>query len=308
MKKLLILITIFAMSTTANALIFSDNFDQGVDAAWNQVDYLGFLQGVGGTSLNGWDGFQSLPDGTGAIATMNAMNFVDTNPAGYNGGYGWIPGWPPPPVPETAWDPDHLDGAANGVLRMASRNGAWADASNNGPFLYKNVTGSFSAEVQVVSNDYWWHECGGLMARAANPNGAGANENWVYLSFFPQWGVGNHIRNTVNGVSTEMAWPWKSYTGDGYCDPYLQIIRIGTTFYFNTSSDGVNWASLPGLEAGVDRPDLPAELQVGIWSASYSSTVANFDFDNFKIGEVIPEPATITLLGLGGLFLVRRRK
>jgi hypothetical protein len=66
------------------------------------------------------------------------------------------------------------------------------------------------------------------------------------------------------------------------------------------------WASLPGAEAGLDRPDLPGELQVGIWAATYGDLTSTWDFENFAI--TIPEPATISLLGLGGLFLIRRRK
>lgn len=298
MKKLLILIALFAMCSSANALIFEDNFDHSWTADWAFIDYRGWdASGGAAYSIGGWDGFQSLKDPVTGKATLLAYNYVETLEGSNIGMY-----QAPYPGPEHAWSPENTVGERNGVLRIASVNSGWSDQWNTGPFLYKNVAGDFVAEVQVVARDYWWNACGGLMARAANPNGAGANENWVYLSHFPNWNVGNHIRTTVNGVSQEQA--IKGYPSE----PYLQLSRIGSLFFFKVSSDGINWVSLPGLEAGLDRPDLPGELQVGIWQATYSDLASTWDFENFRIGEVIPEPATITLLGLGGLFLVRRRK
>jgi hypothetical protein len=170
-------------------------------------------------------------------------------------------------------------------------------------------------EVEVVACDYWWHHMGGLMARAPNEefqvgdkysavSGAGANENWVYVSYFPVWGVGNHSRDTIGGVSTQS--PNKGYPSD----PYLRITGIygnSWTFFLETSPDGMAWASLPGLEAGIVRGDLPDTLQIGIFQANFTGDwIGNMDFDNFSIG--VPEPATIALLGLGGLVLLRRRK
>jgi len=300
MKKLLILITIFALSSTANALIFSDNFDRAMTMDWGIIDYQGaYMQSIaapypGGPRVIGdWDGYQSLPDPvTGISPTIAALPLINT----YNLGQG---------DPGDQWFPwtDPSAEVANGVLHIVSSGGAWADGSNSGAFLYKNVAGDFEAKVEVVAQTTIWHNCGGLMARAANPSGAGASENWVYLSYFPVWGVGNHARNCTNGVSPELGI-------SGYPpEPYLKLTRVGTTFFLETSADGVTYAPLAGLEAGIDRPDLPGDLQVGIWQANYTSDWPSFmDFDNFSIGEVIPEPATITLLGLGGLFLVRRRK
>jgi len=113
----------------------------------------------------------------------------------------------------------------------------------------------------------------------------GANEDWVHLTYFPVWNVGNHIRNTINGASTESG--IKGYP----CDPFLEIQRIGNTFYFLTSPDGITYASLPGLEAGIVRDDLPATLEVGIFTANYTGDwIGDMDFDNFSI--VVPEPAT----------------
>jgi regulation of enolase protein 1 (concanavalin A-like superfamily) len=297
MKKLLILIALFAMCSSANALIFEDNFDHAWTADWGFIDYRGWdASGGAAYSIGGWDGFQSLADpASGQKATLLAYNFVDTLNPDNVGMY-----QAPYPGAEHAWSPENTLGERNGVLRIATVNGAWADTGNTGAFLYKNVTGDFVSEVQVVARDYWWHACAGLMARAANPNGAGANENWVYLSHFPNWNVGNHIRTTVNGASTEMF--IKGYPAE----PFLRLTRTGSKFFFEVSADGMAWASLPGAEAGLDRPDLPSELQVGIWAATYGDLTSTWDFENFAI--TIPEPATISLLGLGGLFLIRRRK
>jgi regulation of enolase protein 1 (concanavalin A-like superfamily) len=297
MKKLLILIAILAMGATASALEFSDNFDHAWTADWMFIDYRGWdASGGAAYSIGGWDGFQSLVDpATGQKATLLAYNYVETLENGNIGMYE-----APYPGPQHAYSPENPVGERNGVLRIASVNGAWADNSNTGPFLYKNVAGDFQATVQVVARDYWWHACAGLMARAANPNGAGASENWVYISHFPNWNVGNHIRTTVNGASTEMF--IKGYPAE----PFLRLTRTGSKFFFEVSADGMAWASLPGAEAGLDRPDLPGELQVGIWAATYGDLTSTWDFENFAI--TIPEPATISLLGLGGLFLIRRRK
>ena len=127
---------------------------------------------------------------------------------------------------------------------------------------------------------------GGLMARVPNPDDVGENENWVYLNYFPVWGVGNNIRNTINGASTEMQSPWRGYPPH----PYLRLQRIGNTFSFYTSPDRETWTSLPGLEDGVVRDDLPAELQVGIFQANFTADwQITMDFDNFSI-KTVPEP------------------
>jgi regulation of enolase protein 1 (concanavalin A-like superfamily) len=294
MKKLLIFVAILACAGVANALVFTDNFDHVTTDDWARINYQGWYnQQMGSTlgdwSIGSWDGYQSLADpDTGDQHTLLAANYVETYP--YGMGESGTP---------QAWTPGYTGETLNGVLRIVSVGGAWADTLNTGAFLYKNVSGDFVSQVQVVGGDNWYHNLGGLMARADNPLGEGSSENWVCLDYFPVWGVGNHSRNTVNGASTESA--NAGYPGD----TYLQLSRVGTTFYLKTSADGVTYTSLPGLEAGIDRADL-GDVQVGIFQANFTNDwLTTMEFDNFSI---TPEPATIGLLGLGALSLIRRKR
>lgn len=311
-KKLICLVILMALASTAQALIWSDDFDHAMMDDWSRINYQGWYeQNVLGWpspgtawTIGDWDGYHSIPDATSGVSpTLTAHPFIDTFNYGDNK-------WSEDPV--QPWYPGYEGEVFNGVLRTSNTGGAWADGGATGPFLFKMVEGNFEVEVEVVSQDNWWHNLGGLMARVPNmmePTADGklsavsndpATENWVYLTYFPLYDVGNHVRDTVNGVSTEMG--IKGYP----CDPYLKLQRFGNTFYFKTSPDGVTWTSLPGLEAGIVRDDMPLELQVGIFGANYTGDwIGNLDFDNLSI---VPEPATIALLGLGGLALLRRKR
>jgi hypothetical protein len=302
-KKLFCLISLVSLLVVATAVradvIFSDNFDHAMTDDWDRINYQGWYeQNVlasrgypasypgGPWTIGAWDGYQSMPsDVNSASPTVLAYNFVDTFNAGMdeaNSVQAWMPGREGP--------------VANGVLTITSSNGAWQDARNTGAFLFKMVKGDFVARVQVVGADYWWYAMGGLMARApgdgvvevnavggiklSEVGSTGAKENWVYLNYFPLYNVGNNVRNTLNGVSTEIQTPWKGYP----CDPYLELSRVGNTFFFKTSPDGVTYTSLPGLEAGVVRDDLPAEVQVGIFQGNFNGDwQTTMQFDNFVI-------------------------
>ena len=292
-KKLFYLISIVSLlviSAQVQAeVIFSDNFDHAMMDDWSRINYQGWYEqdvlgwpSPGGPWVIGdWDGYQSLPDDSGVSPTVLAYNFVDNNNIGMG-----------EPNQPQAWTPGYEGPTLNGVLRITSTNSGWSDTWNSGPFLYKLVEGDFVAKVQVVSADYWWNHISGMMARVPNPDGAGENENWVYITYFPVYSVGNHIRNTINGASTEAG--IKGYP----CDPYLQLERIGNTFFFYTSPDGVTYSSLmtpdpedpnSQIPLTVDRDDMPAELEVGLFQANYTGDWQNtVDFDNFSI-ETIPE-------------------
>ncbi|MHC4560076.1 MAG: PEP-CTERM sorting domain-containing protein [Planctomycetota bacterium] len=301
-KKLIVVVLVLGLTGISQALVFEDNFDHITypTDSWDRVNYQGWYEDQigwpspgGDWNIGGWDGYQSLPSlDTGVSPTLAAYNHVET----FNVGMGEEPFDPD----KQSGHPGNAGGTANGVLRIISTDSGWSDGWNTGAFLYKDVPGDFEAFVEVVGQSHIYHNLGGLMARKSNPDGAGENENWVYLTYFPEWNVGNHTRDTVDGASVEAG-------SKGFpCDPFLKLSRVGTTFYFETSPDGVTFTSLPGLEAGIDRPDLPEDLQVGIFQANYAADwIGPMDFDNFSI---VPEPATIALFGLGGLALIRRKR
>jgi regulation of enolase protein 1 (concanavalin A-like superfamily) len=296
MKKLLILSVILALCGSAQA-VFLDNFDHASDDNWAAVNYMGWYTNIpdagrdspGRTwSIGNWDSFQSLPNPTSfEMSTIAAYNFVNT----YTDGQGQA-------GKLQAWKPGMTGPVANGVLRMIYSGGGWEWTQNDGPFLYKMWTGDFQADVQVVAADNWWHNLGGLMARAPNESYEGANENYVSVSMFPLYNIGNRGQSTVNGVTSSTP----GANGHYPSNPYLRLTRVGSLFTMEKSLDGITYTVLGSF----NRPDLPAELQVGIMAGNFTRDwMGTMDFDNFSL---VPEPATIALLGLGALALIRRKR
>jgi len=140
-----------------------------------------------------------------------------------------------------------------GQLYLASTGALWhAPWDPLGPYLYKIIEGDFIATVKVV--DYAgtegaevYYNDGHLAARVPNP----ADEN------------GN------NGRAFGL-------------DPWLQIERVGNTFHFRTSADGLFWTEM--AVSPITRDDMAGlPLQVGIRHATYSDAPGYIAFDNFSI-------------------------
>ena len=267
-------------------VLFSDDFDHAMADDWSRVNYQGWYEQEvlatpypgGPWTIGGWDGYQSLPDESGASPTLIAHNFIDAT-----GNVQW--GDPNDPNAPQTWRPGYEGPVLNGVLRYAGTNGAWENDRNSGAFLYKMVEGDFVAEVQVVAYDVYWHHLGSLMARSPNPGAAGLDENWTQVNCFPLYEIGNRVMDTTLGVTSTAG--VKGYPPDRY----LRLERVGNTFYYATSPDGETWTSLPGVEDGIVRDDMPAELQVGITHSNFTGDwLVNMDFDNFVL-ETPSDPA-----------------
>ncbi len=179
-----------------------------------------------------------------------------------------------------------------GVLYFESVGGVWDPGP--GPLLYVEVSGDFVATVKVAdyagtADAYVYYNNCGLMARALPADG-GDGEDWIAIDYFPLYGVGNIVRYADDGVRYE------DVGGNGAAfnaDTYLQIERVGNTFYLRTSPDGENWVDYP--DAGfspLERPDLDGvPVQVGLAQCTYTANVGYAAFDDFSI--VTPGPKVV---------------
>jgi hypothetical protein len=185
-------------------------------------------------------------------------------------------------VAGTGWDgvlnPDNLlsgdaDITATATATWAATaNSGWENNLDNGPMLYKMVTGDFDVSVHVksITTDLW--SDGGLIARV--PGATGSTENYVALRYF---GVGgfNATRNTVNSSTTNNNYP-------GF-EPYLRITRTGTTFKFFTKAKSTDpWT----LRDTVARSDIPvgSPMQVGLWFGTFlTGNLGRIQFNHFRL-------------------------
>lgn len=140
------------------------------------------------------------------------------------------------------------------------QNALWYQGSQGG-LIYVTLSGNFtmSATVNAVrktdnTKPVACEIClGGLMVRnTSTTNG----ENYVHLvtGFTPN-GLGYEYKSTINSVSDYTA------IGDGEAMHDLRIQRIGSSFMLSQKlPDATNW----NIVATVSRPDLPANVMVGI--------------------------------------------
>ncbi|OWK68794.1 family 43 glycosylhydrolase [Pedobacter sp. AJM] len=166
----------------------------------------------------------------------------------------------------------------DGVLKMISHNTAWDGSGNSGPFAYLNLKGDFVAEVKLSGL------IGLAKKKAYGANEAGimvklpeTNHKLIQNGIMPGWGIGN----IVTDLSTKGRRQFNNLSGWDFYS-YLQIQRIGNTFFMRGSSDGRNWINLPG--SPVKRDDLAAEvLEVGVYHATYGDIAGYGAFKGFKV-------------------------
>jgi regulation of enolase protein 1 (concanavalin A-like superfamily) len=171
-----------------------------------------------------------------------------------------------------------------GLLYLQSANSVWSQPwTPLGLLLYKVVEGDFVATARVAEYagqpDAWvYHNSTGLMVRNVEDADAGPGEDWVSLDYFPIWNCGNFVRSANDGVRREhghngLAWD---------AHPWLQIERVGNTFHFRTSADGVTWTDHP--RSPLERNDFDGlPVQVGLHHAVFSDSVGYAGFEMFSI-------------------------
>lgn len=171
--------------------------------------------------------------------------------------------------------------SANGLLTLSSTNSNWDGNKPYGPFVFKNIKGDFVAEVEVAdvsgltNKKVNGNNDAGLMVRLAIADTT-TDEHLIQNSIFPAWNVGNMLtsmNNNRNQTNTQAGWNFNKY---------LQIQRKGDWFYARTSTDGINWAELPG--SPLYRPDMNGKtLQVGPYQSTYGNLSGYGSFSHFRI-------------------------
>ena len=175
---------------------------------------------------------------------------------------------------------------SNGVLTIESKGTNWDGNTPFGPFIYKEVTGDFVAEVMVpdvsglAAKKVTGNNEAGLMIRLPQEAAAVSRRPQQILiqnGIFPAWNVGNLFTNFQNGRreqnNIQTAWNYNKY---------LQVQRLGNVFFVRTSKDGINWMDMPG--SPVTRTDMDGKtVQVGLYQATYGTAEAYGAFSNFKL-------------------------
>jgi beta-xylosidase/regulation of enolase protein 1 (concanavalin A-like superfamily) len=166
----------------------------------------------------------------------------------------------------------------SGILRMVSQNTFWDGTARTGPFAFHNVEGNFTAEVKLEDflglsgkKAYGTNEAG-LMIRTTK-----TNRNLLQNGIMTGWGVGNIITSVGKGErkQTNNLSGWNFYR-------YLQVQKIGNSFFMRGSTDGKQWIELPG--SPINRDDIVNEpLQVGVYHATNGDISGYVTFGDFKL-------------------------
>ena len=129
-------------------------------------------------------------------------------------------------------------------LTLQTTGTAWENLDDDGFFLFKVVSGDFSAVVHVVSpyNNAGYNTAG-LQARAFLPDGDPLNaaENFVSWTRFDEYGFANYLRSEVNGGVAQIN-PG-DYPNTNY---WLRMDRVGGTsfLFYEKSTKAEGWQSL----------------------------------------------------------------
>ncbi len=168
--------------------------------------------------------------------------------------------------------------AVDGTLVLQSTHGRYQEGWDPlGPLLYKSIDGDFKATVRIVDYQKLSYNNCGIMARAANPEDAGAGEDWISVDYFPIYG-GIYARMADDGRRAERG----SNGQGGSADKYLQMELVGNLFFLRHSPDGATWQEMP--RSPFLRSDLVnVPLQVGLFQATYSGNQGRVAFDDFSL-------------------------
>ncbi|UZJ65570.1 discoidin domain-containing protein [Sphingobacterium sp. KU25419] len=165
----------------------------------------------------------------------------------------------------------------HGQWTLSSKHTKWDDVSLLPPFIYKELEGDFTVQVQVkdgaglISKTRTSSEAGMMIQATENPNA------YINNTILTGWNLGNLARSIGNQIHQE----GNNGTGLQY-SPYIQVQKVGNYFFLRSSQDGVSWIDLPNTP--FLREDLKGKkLRVGLYQIATNNQEGYGVFEGFKI-------------------------
>lgn len=165
----------------------------------------------------------------------------------------------------------------DGQWTLSSKHTKWGDASLLPPFIYKELEGDFTLEVQVkdvpglTSKTRTSSEAGIMIQAKGNPNA------YMNNTVLTGWNLGNLARSIGDQIHQE----GNNGTGLQY-SPYIQVQKVGSYFFLRSSQDGITWIDLPNTP--FRREDLKGQkLRVGLYQIATNNQEGYGVFEQFKI-------------------------
>lgn len=182
-----------------------------------------------------------------------------------------------------------------GVLTFSDSLSYWGVGGDNGAMLYRKVAADvdFSVQVKIAGGDFpsfgadeVYYLMSGLIARIPNDTAFILTQAFDVPGWSAVWGV----RDVVPGVDEEGTaleeQNWVFINEDTYDDlkivdfPYCKLTKEGTQFTGYYSADAENWIQI----YTVNKSNFAGkELQVGLYSATYTNALGTVLFDDFSL-------------------------
>ncbi len=178
-----------------------------------------------------------------------------------------------------------------GYLSVQTINGGWAGSEDDGFFAFNIVWGDFTAYVDVAQPfNAEAYTFAGLLARAVsdgtgqpyNPTGTNANENWLNITRFEEFGVPTQVRYASNALDNQITVTnLYGSTDSTNTDVFLRLTRTGDIFtFYDSATYGGPWT----LEQTIARPDLHgAAMEVGIEEGTFTTDVPIIYLTDFGV-------------------------